>query len=330
MARASDREATPADRSFELGRELTPDGRFVRQESAFRRFVTADGSSGFPAVAGRYHLYVSLACPWSQRTVIGRILKGLETAVSISYADPYRDARGWAFTGGPFVDQVNGFSFLAEAYAATDPSFDGRVTLPVLWDTVSGQIVNNDSADILRMLNGPLGELGDGGVDLYPPALRHEIDAVNELVYENLSNGVYRAGFSRNQELYEEACRGVFETLDELERRLADSRYLVGDEPTEADWRLFPTLVRFDAVYYGHFKCNRRRLVDYPNLWGYARDLYQRPRIAETVALDQIKRHYYTTHDMINPSRIIPLGPDLDFRAPHDRGATGGPHRVAR
>jgi putative glutathione S-transferase len=305
---------------FALGHELTPDGRFVRQESAFRRWVTADGSSGFPAAAGRYHLYVCLACPWSHRTVIGRLVKGLENAISISYADPYRDARGWAFTGGEFVDHVNGFAFLGEAYAATDSSVDGRLTLPVLWDTVAGQIVSNESGDILRMLGSAFEAFAEHDVGLYPPALRPEIDSVNEFVYRNVSNAVYEAGFSRSQATYEEACERVFAALDNLEQRLASTRYLVGEQPTEADWRLFPTLVRFDTVYFSHFKCNRRRVIDYPNLWSYTRDLYQLPRIAETVAIDQIKRHYYTTHDMINPSGIIPLGPDIDFLEPHDRG----------
>jgi putative glutathione S-transferase len=305
---------------FELGCELTSDGRFVRQRSVFRRWVTVDGRSGFPAAPGRYHLYVCLACPWSHRVVLGRLLKGLESAISISYADPFRDARGWAFTGGDFVDQVNGFSFLAEAYAATDPTFGDRVTLPVLWDTSGGEIVSNESDDILRMLGDAFGALAEHDVDLYPPALRREIDALNDHVYENLNDAVYRAGFSRNQAAYEEACTSVFATLDGLEERLGSTRYLVADTPTEADLRLFPTLVRFDTVYYLHFKCNRRRLVDYPNLWAYTRDLYQLPRVAETVSIDQIKRHYYTTHDMINPSRIIPLGPDLDFLAPHGRG----------
>jgi putative glutathione S-transferase len=305
---------------FELGRELSEDGRFVRQQSAFRRWVTADGSSGFPARAGRYHLYVCLCCPWSHRAAIGRLLKGLEHAISISYVDPYRDALGWAFTGGEFVDEVNGFAFLSEAYRATDPSFDDRVTVPVLWDTETGQIVSNESGEILRMLGTEFDAVAEREVDLYPPALRSEIDELNELIYENLNNAVYQAGFSSSQEAYEEAYARVFSVLDLLEERLGTKRFLVGDLPTEADWRLFPTLVRFDSVYYGHFKCNRRRLVDYPNLWGYTRDLYQHPRVAETVSMEQIKRHYYTTHDMINPSRIIPLGPELDFLAPPARG----------
>ena len=317
MAEATD--AAAATRSFELGQELTADGCFVRQESAFRRWVTADGSSGFPAAAGRYHLYASLACPWSQRTIIGRLLKGLESAIPVSYLDPYRDARGWAFTGGQFVDNANGFSFISEAYAATDDAFDERLTLPVLWDTETTQIVSNESGEILRMLNGAFDAYAEHDLDLYPPRLRPEIDVLNDLIYPNLNNGVYEAGFSQNQAAYAKACANVFSVLDELETRLASTRYLVGDAPTEADWRLFPTLVRFDTVYYLHFKCNLRRIVDYPNLWGYARDLYQQPGIAATVDMAQIKRHYYTTHDMINPTRLIPAGPVIDFAAPHDR-----------
>jgi putative glutathione S-transferase len=307
-------------KSFELGHELSADGCFVRQESVFRRRVTADGSSGFPAASGRYHLYACLCCPWSQRAVIGRMLKGLGSTISLSYVDPYRDARGWAFTGGEFVDHANGFSFLAEAYAATDPSFGERYSLPVLWDTETNEIVSNESGEILRMLNGEFAAFAKNDIDLYPLALRPEIDSLNELIYEYVNNGVYEAGFSRNQAAYEASCDGVFTVLDQLEQRLGETRYLVGDAPTEADWRLFPTLVRFDTVYYVHFKVNRRRVVDYPNLWGYTRDLYQLPRIAETVDMDQIKRHYFTTHDMINPSRLIPVGPELDFLAPHGRG----------
>ena len=306
--------------AFELGRELTGDGCFVRQESAFRRWVTADGSSGFPAAAHRYHLYVCLACPWSHRTVIGRMLKGLEDVISLSNADPYRDAHGWAFPGGAFVDQVNGFRFLSEAYLLTDPAFAERLTLPVLWDTETGQNVSNESGVILRMLGGAFDAFAEHDVDLYPAADRREIDELNETVYAGLNNAVYEAGFSTSQAAYEQACDRVFRTLDSLEERLGSTRYLVDDTPTEADWRLFPTLVRFDTVYYSHFKCNRRRVVDYPNLWAYTRDLYQLPGIAGTVAMDEIKRHYYTTHDMLNPSRIIPAGPDLDFSAPHGRG----------
>jgi putative glutathione S-transferase len=304
---------------FELGKEVVADGRFVRQASVFRRWVSADGSSGLPAEAGRYHLYVCLACPWSHRAVIVRQVKGLGEAVPMSLLDPYRDERGWAFSGGEFTDPLNGFAFLSEAYGATDPEYRGRFTVPVLWDKATRQIVSNESADIVRMLNGEFEAFAEHRVDLYPEALRNEIDALNELVYDNVNNGVYKAGFARRQAAYEVAYERLFAALDRLEERLAASRYLVGDSPSEADWRLFPTLVRFDAVYYSHFKCNRRRLIDYPSLWGYTRDLYQRPGIAQTVAMDQIKRHYYTTHGFLNPSGIIPLGPEIDFAAPHDR-----------
>jgi putative glutathione S-transferase len=304
---------------FELGREVAADGAFVRQESAFRRWVRADGSSGFPAATGRYHLYVCLACPWSHRAVIVRRVKGLEGAVSMSLLDPFRDARGWAFSGGEFHDPVSGFSFLSEAYVATDPGYSDRVTVPVLWDRETRQIVSNESADIVRMFNGELEAFADRDVDLYPAALRREIDELNGFIYENVNDGVYQAGFARSQQAYDRAYERLFVALDRLETILAAKRYLTGDAITEADWRLFPTLVRFDAVYYAHFKCNRRRLVDYPNLWGYTRDLYQRPGIAETVAMNQIKLHYYTTHGFLNPSGIVPLGPEIDFEAPHDR-----------
>jgi putative glutathione S-transferase len=315
--------------SFELGPEVAGDGRFVRQESVFRRWVSDDGSSEFPLEAGRYHLYVCLACPWSHRAVIVRAVKGLSGAVGMSYAAPFRDERGWAFTGerftepasglsGHYADPINGFSLLSEAYTATDPGFKGRVTVPVLWDTTTGQVVSNESADIVRMFNGAFDRLASEHVDLYPAALLAEIDTINEFVYDKVNNGVYKAGFARRQEAYDEAFGTLFAALDELEERLGRQRFLVGDQITEADWRLFPTLVRFDAVYYSHFKCNRRRLVDYPNLWSYTRGLYQQPGIAATVAMEQIKRHYYTTHDFLNPSRIIPDGPALDFMAPPD------------
>jgi putative glutathione S-transferase len=249
-----------------------------------------------------------------------RLLKGLESAIGVSHLHPYRDSRGWRFRGGEFVDHANGFEFLAEAYLATDAGFDDRVTVPVLWDTETGQIVSNESGEIMRMLDSEFDAVAENDVDLYPEPLRPEIDSLNLLVYENLNNAVYVAGFSTSQGAYEDAFGRVFWMLDELEQRLGSARYLLGDAPTESDWRLFPTLVRFDSVYYGHFKCNRRRIVDYPNLWGYTRDLYQLPRIAETISMAEIKRHYYTTHDMLNPSRIIPAGPELDFLAPHGRG----------
>jgi glutathionyl-hydroquinone reductase len=290
-------------------------GAFVRQESRFRDWIGPE-----QAAPGRYHLYVALACPWSHRTVIARRLKRLEDAISVSYAHPFRDERGWAFPGGEFRDDVGGLAFLRDAYAATEPSFDGRVSVPVLWDRQARRIVNNESGDIVRMLNSSFDAFGDATVDLYPAELRGEIDALNELLYSNVNNGVYRAGFARTQEAYEHAYRDVFATLPELDRRLATRRYLTGDRITESDWRLFVTLVRFDAVYHTHFRLNGARVVDYPNLWDYTRDLYQQPGIAGTVAMDQIKRHYYTTHDTLNPTHVIPLGPErLDFTAPHRR-----------
>lgn len=299
--------------SFSLGAE-SADGRFERQQSAFR-------DTAVEAVAGRYHLYVALACPWSHRAVIARKLKGLEDAIGISYADPYRDERGWAFTGGRFVDDLHGWDLLSTAYDATDPDFAGRFSVPVLWDTQDGRIVNNESHDIVRIFNRSFDAVAEHPeVDLYPEALREEIDRVNARVYDEVNNGVYKTGFSTSQEAYEEAFTTLFDALAWLEDLLGERRYLAGDVITEADWRLFVTLVRFDAVYYVHFRCNGRRLVDHPNLWAYARELYQQPGIAETTAMDEIKRHYYTTHDMLNPKRIIPLGPlDMDWNAPHGR-----------
>ena len=303
--------------------ETEPSGRFVRQQSVFREWVRADGSTPFAPEAGRYHLYISLACPWACRTLIVRRLKGLEDVIGLTVVDPIRDARGWRFLPDE-PDPISGFTYLREAYVASDPAFDGRVTVPVLWDTRTGRIVSNESADIIRMLNAEFdGVGGDASVDLYPPDLREEIDALNERIYANLNDGVYQAGFASSQEAYEDAFDRVFATLDWLDERLAHQRYLTGDRVTEADWRLFSTLVRFDPVYVGHFKCNLRRLADYPQLSGYLRDLYQRPGIAGTVNLDHIKRHYYGTHPQLNPSGIVPKGPELDFDAPHDRGRLG-------
>jgi putative glutathione S-transferase len=295
------------------------DGAFVRPPSVFRDRISADGSTGYAAEAGRYHLYVALACPWSHRAVIVRKIKGLEDLVGISYIDPIRDDRGWAFTGGRFTDPICGFGFLAEAYEQTAPGYDGRVSVPVLWDRKTERIVNNESADILAMLNDAFNGLGASDLDLRPAALCDEMDALGQRIYDDLNNGVYRAGFAASQTAYEDAVLPMFELLDELESRLGERRYLMGSDITEIDWRAFVTLVRFDAVYSTHFKCNRRRIVDYPNLWGYTRDLYQQPGIAETVAMDEIKRHYYMTHRSINPSGIVPVGPDLDFEAPHAR-----------
>jgi putative glutathione S-transferase len=305
-------------RSFSLGEESV-EGSFQRQESRFRDVVSADGSTAFPAEAGRYHLYISWACPWAHRTVIGRRLKGLEAAIGMSVVDPVRDDRGWAFTGGEYVDEVNGWSFLSEGYHATDPAFSGRYSVPVLWDKVTRRIVNNESGDILRMLNGGFGELADDRVDLYPAPLRPEIDALDERIYDSLNNAVYKAGFATRQDVYEREARGIFALLDELDARLSTRRFLFGDLPVETDWRLFTTLVRFDAVYAIHFKLSVRRIVDYPNLWPYVRDLYQQPGIADTVRLDEIRRHYYGTHPMINPSGLIALAPDEDFGAPSGR-----------
>jgi putative glutathione S-transferase len=302
-------------------------GRFARQSSAFRDWVTDDGSSAYPAEAGRYHLYVSLACPWAHRAMIVRELKGLQDAIGLSIVDPIRDEHGWAFTNAPGTtrDEVNGWTYLSEGYVASDPDFGARITVPVLWDTKTGRIVNNESADVIVMLNGAFDAFASNpGLDLYPAALRTEIDELNAKVYDNVNNGVYRAGFASSQEAYEEAVLPLFEALDELDERLATRRYLLGEQQTLADWRLFTTLLRFDPVYVGHFKCNLRRIVDYPNLSGYLRDLYQTPGVAETVDIDQIKRHYYKTHGGINPSGVVPAGPVLELDAPHGRERLGG------
>jgi putative glutathione S-transferase len=308
---------------FSLGRERAG-GTFERQASRFRDRVSTDAAAAYPAEAGRYHLYVSWACPWAHRAVIGRRVKGLEDVVGLSVVDPIRDARGWAFTGGEYVDDVNGWSFLAEAYHATDPAYDGRFTVPVLWDTRTGRIVNNESGDILRMLDSGFGGLADDRVTLYPEALRADIDGLNERVYDSLNNAVYKAGFTTRQDVYEREVRGIFAFLDELDARLATRRFLFGDEPVETDCRLFTSLVRFDAVYAIHIKISLRRLVDYPDLWPYVRDLYQRPGIAETVRFDEFRAHYYGSHPMLNPSGILALRPDVDFEAPHGRERLAG------
>ena len=296
-------------------------GRFVRSESVFRDWVTADGSSRFPAAAGRYHLYVSLACPWAHRTLIFRKLKRLEQAISLSVVDWHMAEQGWQFSEreGCIPDTVNGARFLHEVYTRARPDYSGRVSVPVLWDKETGAIVNNESSEIIRMLNSAFDAFGDRSVDLYPAPLRREIDAINARVYDAINNGVYKAGFATSQAAYEAAFDELFAALDDLEARLARQRYLVGNRITEADWRLFTTLVRFDAVYVGHFKCNRQRLVDYPNLWSYTRELYQVPGVAETVSMRHIKGHYYGSHRWINPTGIVPKGPAIDFRAPHDR-----------
>jgi glutathionyl-hydroquinone reductase len=301
--------------------EQTDQGAFKRQADAFRNWVTEDGSSGYQAAAKRYHLYASWACPWAHRTIIVRKLKKLEAVIGMTVVDPIRDDRGWAFREGPghTLDPVNGFHFLSEAYLATDVNYRGRVTVPVLWDTATRRIVSNSDDDLMRMFNSAFNRFTDSRLDLYPEALRKDIDELNAFIYENVNDGVYRAGFATSQLVYEKAVRRLFDALDQLEARLASQRYLFGKQCVETDWRLFVTLVRFDAVYHGHFKCNIRRIADYPNLFGYLKDLYQTDGIAETVNFDHIKRHYYFTHDDINPTRIVPLGPDQDLNSPHNR-----------
>ena len=299
-------------------------GRFVRSESQFRDWITADGSSGFRAEAGRYHLYVALSCPWAHRTVIMRALKGLEDAVGLSVVDILMLEEGWVFSEAPgcIPDTVNGFSRLHEVYTKADPGYTGRVTVPALWDKERQTIVNNESSEIIRMFNSEFAATGagaGGGEDYYPAELRADIDTINETVYDTVNNGVYKAGFATCQEAYEAAYDALFATFDELEARLGRQRYLVGPSITEADWRAFTTLVRFDAVYHYHFKCNRRRLTDYPNLWGYPRELYQVPGVAETVNMEHIKGHYYRSHTSVNPTQVVPKGPDTDFTEPHGR-----------
>lgn len=301
-------------------------GEFIRDPAIFRDRVTADGASGFKAEGGRYHLYVSYACPWAHRTLIFRALKGLEKAISVSVVDPFMDAEGWVFSdrSGCIPDTVNGAARLHEIYTRAKPDFSGRVTVPVLWDRVSRTIVNNESSDIIRMLDREFDAFAENRFpEMYPPDLRPEIDRWNDLVYRTVNNGVYRAGFATAQGKYEEAVRDLFATLDVLEARLAENRYLCGVRLTEADWRLFTTLVRFDPVYHFHFKCNLRRLTDYPALWGYARELYQFPGVALTVNFWHIKEHYYRSHPEFNPSRVVPIGPSVDFGGPHGREKLG-------
>jgi putative glutathione S-transferase len=301
--------------------EQSEAGHFMRQQDAFRAWVRADGQSEYAAEPGRYHLYVSWACPWAHRTIILRHLKRLQDVIGMTVVDPVRDDRGWAFREGPghTKDPINGFKFLSEAYLATDPSYQGRVTVPVLWDTRTGRIVNNSDDDLLRILNSEFNSFTKSDLDLYPTEHRSAIDRLNELIYENVNDGVYRAGFATAQSAYQQAAYLLFETLDQLEGMLSDRRYLFGDLPLETDWRLFVTLIRFDAVYHGHFKCNIRRISDYPNLYGYLRDLYQMDGISDTVNFDHIKRHYYFTHDDINPNRIVPVGPAQNLWSAHHR-----------
>jgi glutathionyl-hydroquinone reductase len=299
------------------------DGSFRRRPSTFRSLVSSDGSTEFPAQAGRYHLYVARACPWAHRTLIGRELMGLQDAIGVSFVHPLRDERGWAFAGGGYTDPVNGFRYLAQAYRAAEPEFDARVTrvtVPVLWDKETGTIVNNESADILRMLSTVFAPLAQHPVELYPQPLRGEIDALNADVYDHVNDAVYKAGFATRQAVYEREVESLFAALDGLDARLADRRFLFGDEPVETDWRLFTTLVRFDAVYQIHFKCSLRKLIEYRNLWPYTRDLYQWPGVAGTVDFGEIRTHYYGTHQMINPSGLIAALPAAGFDEPPGRG----------
>lgn len=310
--------------------EQTKSGDFRRQEDTFRGWISNDESSPYPAASDRYHLYVSLACPWASRTVIFRKLKGLEQAVGMTVVDPIRNEKGWAFRdpsgklspGAPFdsTDPMNGFHFLSEAYMATDPDYAARYTVPVLWDKQTKKIVNNSEDDICRMFNDVFNDFAENKqLDLFPQEIEAEHAKLRRFLYTYVNNGVYRAGFATRQRPYEVACRKLFEALDQLEERLSKSRFLFHNRIVESDWRFFCTLVRFDSVYHGHFKCNLRRIVDYPNLQGYLMDLYQQPGIAETVDFDQIKRHYYITHTRINPTQIVPIGPLLDLWKPHNR-----------
>ncbi len=305
----------------------TEGGEFIRWASGFRNWVTADGSpgpsgeGGFAAEAGRYHLYISHACPWAHRTMIFRALKGLENALSFSVVHPLMPAESWVFGEypGATIDHINGARSMQENYLRASPDFDGVVTVPVLWDKQRQTIVNNESSEIIRMFNTAFNALGNAELDFYPESLRTEIDAINAPIYENINNGVYRCGFATTQEAYNAAYKRLFDTLDWLEDRLSTRRYLVGEQLTEADWRLFPTLLRFDAVYYNHFKTNKQRLTEYPNLWAYTRELYQMPGVAATVNMDHIKYHYFASHKGINPTGIVPQGPEIDFMAPHGR-----------
>lgn len=302
-------------------------GKFERKASSFRNWITKDGSAGIMGEAGfkaepnRYHLYVSLACPWAHRAIIYRQLKGLDSMIPMSVVNAYMGENGWNFEAGDGVvaDPIFNAQFLHQIYIQADPDYTGRVTVPVLWDKHKQTIVSNESADIIRMLNSAFDDVGAVKGDFYPQALRQQIDELNDFVYANINNGVYRAGFATTQEAYDEAVIALFDALEVIEQRLSTQRYLLGEHITEADWRLFTTLVRFDAVYVGHFKCNLKRIVDFPHLWGYVRDLYQVEGIAQTVDIDYIKAHYYGSHETINPTRIIPKGPELDFLSPHHR-----------
>ncbi|MCA2011933.1 glutathione S-transferase family protein [Cereibacter sphaeroides] len=304
-------------------------GKFKRSEASWRNWMTADGSAGptgtggFKAESGRYHLYVSLACPWAHRTLIFRALKGLEAHIDVSVVHPDMLSNGWEFRTdfpGATGDALFGNDYLHQVYTRADPLMSGRVTVPILWDKQQNTIVSNESSEIIRMLNSAFDEITGNSLDFWPGDLREAIEPVNARIYDTVNNGVYKSGFATTQDAYDEAVHPLFDTLDWLEDRLSGQRFLMGDRVTEADWRLFTTLVRFDAVYHGHFKCNRRRIVDYPQLWDYTRALYQVPGVAATVDLDHITRHYHYSHDTINPNRIVPVGPVLDFTAPHQRG----------
>jgi putative glutathione S-transferase len=308
------------------------EGRFVRQASQFRNWVTPDGrpgttgKGGFPAESNRYHLYVSLACPWAHRTLIFRVLKGLEQILSVSVVHWYMGEQGWTFEPGEGViaDPLLNAKYLHQIYTKVEPNYTGRVTVPILWDKQTQNIVNNESSEIIRMFNSAFDQVGAKASDYYPAALRSEIDSLNERIYNTVNNGVYKCGFATTQAAYEEALKPLFETLDWLDQRLSSQRYLTGEQITEADWRLFTTLVRFDPVYVGHFKCNLRRIVDYPHLWSYIRDLYQTPGVAETINFLHIKNHYYQSHKTINPTGIVPIGPEIDFMLPHSRQLYSG------
>jgi len=321
--------------SYELANE---DGEFDRDETTFRSWVGGEGvrdgevpdpDAEFPVEAGRYHLYVSLACPWAHRTLVTRALKGLEDVISVDVVDPYRDDGGWQFTPekeGCDTDSINGFDYLREAYVEADPNYTGRVTVPVLWDKQEGTIVNNESEEVMRMLDVAFDDLAERDVDLYPKGHREDVDRVISEIYDPINNGVYRAGFAESQAAYEKAVGELFDALDRWEAVLDDQRYLAGDVLTEADVAMFTTLVRFDDVYHTHFKCNRRKIAEYPNVWNYLLELYQLPGVADTVNMDHINEHYYTTHTDVNPKRLVAVGPDHDFFAPHDRDRlAGGP-----
>jgi len=307
-------------------------GAFKRSEASWRNWVTADGAAGpsgeggFKAESGRYHLYVSYACPWAHRTLIFRVLKGLEDHIDISVVHPDMLEQGWEFREdfpGATGDRLHGANAMHQIYTRADPGMTGRATVPVLWDKQRGTIVSNESSEIIRMFNSAFDEITGNDLDLWPQDLRAALEPVNARIYDTVNNGVYKAGFATTQSAYDEAVGPLFESLDWLEDRLSTARYLMGDRMTEGDWRLFTTLLRFDAVYHGHFKCNRRKLIEYPNLWAYTRDLYQVPGVAGTVFMDHITRHYHYSHDTINPNRIVPIGPRPDFTQPHGREALG-------